>query len=164
MKDKCVMCGEVVPEGRHVCPKCAADHPANKTVPAMRDRLIELIGELERNPEITCPRHNINQSCEGCKYSIGKFLCDNIGRKVDYLLANGVLVSPCKVGDTVWFNTWKKNATVCIGIQPHTVDRIEVRIVCDTENLVETRVPMWEIGKSVFLTREAAEQALKGRQ
>jgi hypothetical protein len=62
------------------------------------------------------------------------------------------------VGDKVWFNTFKKNATVCVGIQPHTVDRIDVICVCDTKNLVETNIRDWEFGKTVFLTKEEAEK------
>lgn len=134
MQDKCVICGEIIPEGRQVCPGCG-DHPA-RTVAAMRERLVKLIKQI-----------------------VIPYWAEQIA---DHLLANGVIIPPCKVGDTVWFNTWKKNATVCVGIQPHKIDRIDVSFVCDTENLVETRVPMWEIGKRVFLTREAAERTLKG--
>lgn len=81
----------------------------------------------------------------------------------DHLLANGVIVPPCEVGDTVWFETFKKNATVCVGIQPHTVERIDVTLVCDTASLVETKIPDWMIGNRVFLTREDAEKALAER-
>jgi hypothetical protein len=81
----------------------------------------------------------------------------------DYLLDNGVMVPPCKVGDTVWFNTFKKNATVCVGVQPHKIDRIDISFVCDTKNLIETHIHDWEIGKTVFLTREEAEKALAER-
>lgn len=81
----------------------------------------------------------------------------------DYLLDNGVVVPPCKVGDTVWFETFKKNATVCVGIQPHTVERIDVTLVCDTASLIETKIPDWMIGKRIFLTRSEAEKALAER-
>ena len=86
-----------------------------------------------------------------------------LGIYADHLLANGVIVPPCKVGDTVWFNTFKKNATVCVGIQPHIVDRIDVNCVCDTKNLIETSIPCWTFGKTVFLTKEEAEKALAER-
>ncbi len=68
---------------------------------------------------------------------------------------------PCAVGDDVWFNTFKKNATVCVGIQPHKVDRIDVVLVCDEKQLIETRIPIWQIGKTVFLTEEQAKAKLK---
>ena len=87
-----------------------------------------------------------------------------LGDIADYLLANGVIVPPCKVGDKVWFNTFKKNATVCVGIQPHIVDRIDVNCVCDTKNLIETSIPCWTFGKTVFLTKEEAEAKLKERE
>jgi hypothetical protein len=67
---------------------------------------------------------------------------------------------PCKVGDDVWFNTFKKNATVCVGIQPHKVDRIDVVFVCDEKQFIETRIPIWQIGKTVFLTKTEAEEKL----
>ena len=79
----------------------------------------------------------------------------------DYLLANGVIVPPCKVGDTVWFDTWEKNGSINIGIQPHRVDRIDVVLVCGAKELVSTKIYDWEIGKTVFLTREEAEKALE---
>lgn len=106
-----------------------------------RERLIELLS-------------TVPQKFDG---SIG------IGKVADHLLANGVIVPPCKVGDTVWFNTFKKNATVCVGIQPHKVDRVDVLFVCDTKNLIDTKIPNWQIGKTVFLTKEDAEKALAER-
>lgn len=69
---------------------------------------------------------------------------------------------PCAVGDMVWFDTYKKNGTVSLGIQPHKVDRIDVVIVTDTKSLIETQTYSWEIGKRVFLSKEQAEQVLKG--
>lgn len=75
-----------------------------------------------------------------------------------------VVELPCKVGDDVWFNTFKKNATVCIGIQPHKVDRIDVCLVCGEKELIETKIPIWQIGKTVFLTKEEAEAMLEEMQ
>jgi hypothetical protein len=82
----------------------------------------------------------------------------------DYLLANGVIVPPCKVGDTVWFDTYKKNGTVSLGIQPHKVDRIDVICVVGEKEPIETKLHDWYFGESVFLTREEAEAKLKGEQ
>ena len=115
----------------------------------MRDRLIELI------------------QASGCvqtwDYHTDDFKKPNpIYELADHLLANGVIVPPVKVGQTVWFNTFKQNASVCVGVQPHKVDRIEVTLICDSDDRVETRIPDWRIGKTVFLSREDAERALKG--
>lgn len=67
-----------------------------------------------------------------------------------------LLVLPCKVGDTVWFNTYKNNATECVGIQPHEVKRVNVCFFTDG-----AEIPQWEFGNTVFLTREDAEKALE---
>ena len=82
----------------------------------------------------------------------------------DHLLANGVIVPTCKVGDTVWFDTYKKSGTVSLGIQPHKVDRIDVMCVVGEKELIETKLHDWYFGESVFLTKEEAEQALKERE
>jgi hypothetical protein len=82
----------------------------------------------------------------------------------DYLLANGVIVPPCKVGDTVWYETYKNNGSDCIGIQPHTVDKVDVRIICGAESIIPTEINLCEMGKTVFLTREEAEKALERRK
>ena len=66
----------------------------------MRERLIELFSEFEITGCDNCD--GLEKSCREC----------SLGRIADYLLANGVIVPPCKVGDTVWFDTYKKNATV----------------------------------------------------
>ena len=63
----------------------------------------------------------------------------------DYLLANGVAVLPCKVGDTVYY------------ISEGFVES------CKVQN-ISTNICFGEIGKTVFLTKEEAEQALKERQ
>ena len=108
----------------------------------MRDRLIELLINWG------------NEENDGVK-------AESIS---DYLIENGVIVPPAKVGDTVWFNTFKKNATVCVGIQPHKVDRIDILLVCDTKQLIETKIYDWEIGERVFLTKKEAKKHLGGVQ
>ena len=78
----------------------------------------------------------------------------------DYLITNGVLIPPCKIGDEVWFNTYKQSATVCVGVQPHKVDAIDVNIICDTSSLAPVTISHARFGKDVFLSREEAEEAL----
>lgn len=87
----------------------------------------------------------------------------------DYLLANGVIVPPCKVGDTVYFpmeTDLEREPYVDVG----TVFSIGI----------DGRHTMWipvfyksglryyhasdEIGKTVFLSRELAEKALEAKQ
>ena len=71
----------------------------------------------------------------------------------DYLLANGVIVPPCKVGDVVYV------ITDCTGDMRRTVTGF-------TQNSILSyamTLPMNKIGKTVFLTREEAEKALAER-
>ena len=105
-----------------------------------RNRLIELL--------------NVDMSgCDGCYAE----------EMADYLIANGVICPPCKVGDTIYFETYKRGES--IGIQPHKVANIN--IVVSTERpygCVGADIYDWEFGKTVFLTREEAEKALKARE
>ncbi len=70
-----------------------------------------------------------------------------------------VVVLPCKVGDKVWFETYKNSARDFIGIQPHEVARISVDIIVPGE-IVDTGFPADQVGRTVFLTKEEAEKAL----
>lgn len=60
-----------------------------------RERLIELIVQANE----LCS----NKDCAECEYlNNDRILCDTYNI-ADYLIANGVIVPPCKVGDTVYF-------------------------------------------------------------
>lgn len=92
-----------------------------------------------------------------------KYYKSTISKISDYLLANGVIVPPCKVGDTVYFDTYLRGDS--IGVRPHKV--IEVKCVIITESSkggIGAEIPDWAFGKTVFLTREEAEKALKERE
>ncbi len=84
----------------------------------------------------------------------------------DYLLDNGVIVPPCKVGDTVYMVTpggkiHEKEvlgATMSFGLNLY--DEIWTRwSFLSKDALVFKDL---DIGKTVFFAREEAEQALKG--
>lgn len=123
-----------------------------------RERLIELIkdsGELERG---------------GLLYNDIGFRSEQLA---DYLLENGVIVSPCKVGDTVYY--FNKNP-LNLMIRENTIyEAMVVRIVntrLGTYLVIQicnelgcTEIPnINEFGKNVFLTREEAEKALREEQ
>lgn len=74
----------------------------------------------------------------------------NCTELADYLLEHGVIVPPCKVGDTVY------------QIDAERVFESKVKaIVYDTDNIAfDERA----FGKTVFLTLEEAENALKGSE
>jgi hypothetical protein len=118
----------------------------------MRDRLIELI-----------------QSAQNKYLNLLEFESKILA---DHLLTNGVIVPPCKVGDTVWIIEPRfYNYEYHTGIQRGVCQKIElserwggVALVALDEGEPHTLYyyNLQNIGKTVFLTKEAAEQALKG--
>lgn len=93
---------------------------------------------------------------------------DNVADLADYLLDNGAIVPPVKVGQTVWYiKGGYYNATVKKARAKEVTEinikrqngRIEWGFIADG-----TRYKFTSIGKTVFLTREAAEEALKARE
>ena len=85
----------------------------------------------------------------------------------DYLLEHGVIVLPCKVGDRVYEITGRKT----VSVYKVRAIRVELFGLFIEWDIVEGFV--WqslsginadEIGKTVFLTREEAERALKERE
>lgn len=78
----------------------------------------------------------------------------------DYLLANGIIVIPCKVGDTVY----QVNLTY-----DDTIEELEILNISLHKNkpYYETETVDFDadaIGAVIFLTREEAEQAKKNRK
>lgn len=117
-----------------------------------REKMIELITEYHRK----IWKHGENW-CVGC---------------ADHLLANGVIVPPCKVGDTVYFlNTYSSIAMRKNFVYEAKVVRVYVEkdnILCLSIQIKNeygtTEYPrITEIGKTVFLSREDAGQALAER-
>ena len=105
----------------------------------MRDRLIKTVKDSLMQ--------NIGKSCK---------LAENI---VDDLLANGAILPPCKVGDTIYFETYRRGES--IGVQPHKVAKINVVVTIERPfGSVGAEIPDWQFGKYVFLTHEEAEKAL----
>ena len=114
-----------------------------------RDRLIELIDGFVFGTQIAV--NNIEWDSTKVK------------ELADYLIANGIIMLPCKVGDTIYFDTYKRGES--IGIQPHKVANIS--IVVSTERpfgCVGADIYDWEFGKTVFLSREEAERRSKGEE
>lgn len=85
--------------------------------------------------------------------------------QADHLLANGVIVPPCKVGDvvydicTIFDESTLKPKTV---IKPRIIDfASKVGFIIESKGLV---IGEKEFGKTVFLTKEEAEKAVKERE
>ena len=82
----------------------------------------------------------------------------------DYLLEHGVIVPPCKVGDRLYEVTGRKTVSV-YKVKAIRVELFSLFIEWDiVEGFVWqslSGINAGEIGKTVFLTREEAERALK---
>ncbi|MGN0548050.1 MAG: hypothetical protein ACI4IM_00460 [Acutalibacteraceae bacterium] len=123
-----------------------------------RERMIELLNNKQYQGNATETGENYVQNSE----------------IADYLLEHGVIVPPCKVGDTVYIINRANKA------QEMIFDLIDLRCTCvnDTNcmcgslcndighNVCQYRFKndFSDIGKTVFLTREEAEQAAKERE
>ena len=137
----------------------------------MRDRLIELLSYIPCNDGCVCSALDGGR-CLG----LDKLDRCQIQAIADHLLANGVIVQPCKVGDTLYVNyeylkswgrktypvsvrairldTKKNNHRICVEGKFHLKE--------DCSHYYQATFSFDSIGKTVFLTREEAERALKG--
>lgn len=88
---------------------------------------------------------------------LGKGGALNCSRLADYLLEHGVIVPPCKAGDTV-YSIDKKVLAYHWDEHRYIVDKWSEYKVCE----IPFSLTLWENGwKDIFLTREEAERALK---
>lgn len=114
----------------------------------MRDRLIELLDNSE------------------CVADISTF-----EELADHLLANGVIVPPCKVGDTVYYVKENSNIISIIMCEVealHYAIRSYARIRPCVQRWIGNQSVYYKVafssfGKTVFLSREDAEKALEER-
>lgn len=80
----------------------------------------------------------------------------------DYLLENGVIVSPVKIGDTVWFTPMYEGKPLGM------VREDKVQVIGASSRGFHLKLrnhqdhnKTYYLGKTVFLTQEEAEKALK---
>lgn len=133
----------------------------------MRDKLIELCENLI----LSCKA----SLCEDCEHNnIDYPHCMSV-HFADHLLANGVIVPPCKVGDTVYrvVEPLIDDSFVIEGIVFEYAESFEagktkkrIYFWAKGEDFTRRAYSLWleisEFGKTVFLTKEEAERALKG--
>ena len=127
-----------------------------------RERLIELLEHNRENPFETCPQYGTDDYCVGCKYDE---LDDcSTHRLADYLLANGVgvlsynLHLPKELYRHM-FDEKKRKVVVKCRLGKNTGYSFSLIHYLDGR---EWEYKYTSIGKTVFLTKEEAEQALKG--
>lgn len=115
-------------------------------------KLVELINEADSN-------YNF-------ELSVGKILKPRVEYEAEFLLENGVIVPPCKVGDTVWvIRSQTSNGKNLYILE----DRVK-RIVTERQECLQTawtRIEFENITSefewgflNIFLTKEEAEKAL----
>lgn len=126
----------------------------------MRDRLIELLKNIS-----SCR----NDDCSKCG-------CGDIcfsHREADYLLENGVIVPPTKFGDTIYVIPSKTNRDLNIingfshlnRVYEQKISKIEIYannkyLLTTCDGLQSVHCDLYQ--ETWFLTKEEAEQALKG--
>ena len=120
----------------------------------MRDKLIELLKQK------ICPGPCIVCKCYDAELKRPREYCAAESR-ADHLLSNGVIVPPCKVGDKVYRISTRAHTKIRY-IQETTISRIAIDkdviwLFCACNPIAKC-----VFGKTVFLTREEAEQELKG--
>lgn len=83
----------------------------------------------------------------------------------EYLLENGVIVLPAKVGDILYITNEELNIideetvrTFFIGHPSYNGDMPRLKMIRTNKH----DIPIEKFGKTVFLTKEEAEKALKG--
>lgn len=104
-----------------------------------------------------CGGLGYSSKCDECDFAYK--ICEKLGRLEDLEEQGKLLKLPCEVGDTVWFI--KSNFSYMQNPKVEKVRKIEIikgMIIFRTENRC---FEMKYIGKIVFLTKEAAENALK---
>jgi hypothetical protein len=120
----------------------------------MHERLFELIKQADKKCGST-------KKCEDCSaVDKGDEPDDCVRYNIaDHLLANGVIVPPCKAGDTVY--TILRGEIFCYTVLEYGVRGKGDFVYAENDrNFLD--FPFAELGKTVFFTREEAEQALKG--
>ena len=108
----------------------------------MRDRLIELISDME------------NKLLRSYPYTTDEYRIASI--------ENGAIIPPCKVGDTV-YKCHTVNLKPNGEITKRTIKQITFSAFTVTDDGASGWFDIDDIGKTVFLTREDAEKSLRER-
>lgn len=86
----------------------------------------------------------------------------NVKILADYLIENGVILPPCKVGDILYCVDELPKVLKC-KVKVNEIDILDIAIVIRVgrEGFFAKAYTSDDIGKNLFFTREAAEIALK---
>ena len=131
-----------------------------------RERLVELLEEASAEAG-----KYFRETTKKVLAEKGRFSSkEDIDRKniyeieADYLLANGVIAQPCKVGQELWdihYNKPRKWEVVYLGYNGEEW-HINIHWWKDRHNFKTMSITYPFVGKMWYLTKEEAEEALKG--
>ena len=118
----------------------------------MRDRLVELIYEARKEWDVYF---------NDCLLKGETRTKDLTGFIADHLIENGVIVPPCKVGDTL-YRVVDMSHTACNSFVDDFPIKVEPYSII-YENMMGhyASIPFEQFGKTIFLTKDQAEQKLK---
>jgi hypothetical protein len=140
-----------------------------------RERLIEMLRQGQKEHSERCQAEIAKMLSEKHHYNSATDRSQSLWEALaDHLLANGVIVPPCKVGDTVYTMPpcWREKD----GVSAYQITNL--MISCSKKGIWTKKYrAMWfvngktvdaqmnfcidDIGKTVFLTKEEAEKALE---
>ena len=121
----------------------------------MRDRLIELLNEADKKCDDT-------KHCWDCVgHGKGMYCVNHL--TADHLLANGVIVPPCKVGETIYFADLENKSVWDGNLVSFSLDAAHLWFNCHYKCGLNIWHPIEDFGKTVFLTKELAEKELERR-
>ena len=127
----------------------------------MRDRLIELLKVAKKNRGMYSPEGYLM----GATFNIPLVEDKYVELLADYLLAEGVIVPPCKVGDIVYTTLWHyeiTNITITQNKKGVWTKKYRAMKVVNGKTIDwQLNFAFDDIGKTVFLTKEEAEMKLK---
>lgn len=132
-----------------------------------RERMIDLIKKAEKQELLDFFTADLDEAID---MSGGTQFNGTVEHLADYLLEHGVIVPPCKVGDTVYvltsdsitdFEKSRVKRMLLTNLQDGMTIKIIIPCVCDDWGGAVREFYPEDFGKTVFLTQEEAEQALK---
>ncbi len=125
-----------------------------------KERLVELLDGYysEENTDVA------SQFMEGDSANVVTYFTEEDCEKIaDYLLENGVITLPCKVGDTVYMAVGKWNTITgyeedkCDGFFINRDGVLQIKVTARVGNHATYGI----LGRTAFLSREEAELAIK---
>ena len=116
----------------------------------MKNRLIELLKQSEFYGEYECKDCKNTELCNKCSLHL------DMSALADYLLANGVIVPPCKVGDKVYCIEYNLKIIEEYTVSGYTIKNGKLALFV-FRGIYSAVVSEW------FLTKEEAEAELRKR-